>query len=185
MLKKPGIVFLVVLLGACTVYFTGCKGCKKEEETTTTATTDTTANNLNNVALPPRGDTTLIPILTQVLDSAFNFSAKKNYAGLASLMVYRGAEQNRAGTDVYTLKTKDDKEVVKITAEVFNKWNGSAEGREYIRIFEVPTMNGVGMVMLEVIFVGKADFNRKFFGFLKVNGNYRIAEIISSLEGYN
>lgn len=142
---------------------------------------DTTAVSLkpSGTLTLPHADTLLIPVLTKVLEDAFTASAAKDYATLGSLIVYRGPDQNKHGYDVFNTKNSFDKALVKITADVFTKWGTGVESVEYSRAFELPQPDGRSMTVLEVIFVSPKSIDRKFFGFLLINNEWKIADVTS------
>jgi len=65
--------------------------------------------------------------------------------------------------------------------QVFNKWSGGVDSRDYPRVFEMDQPDGQKMEVLEVIFVSKNRVNRKFFGFVKAKGDYKIIDVTSNL----
>lgn len=129
----------------------------------------------------PKADSVLIPILSKTLDDAFAASEKKDYATLASMIIYRGPDSLRMGYDVFNYKTSYEKSIVRITGETFNAWNKDVQTREYARAFEMPIPDGRTMPVLEVIFISRKSVNRKFFAFLEVNGQFRISDVTSYL----
>lgn len=179
-----GIAFMLVLANE------SCKQCKKEKPVETVVADSTSVANtpINSSGVPmldlsslPKADSVLIPLLAEVLDEAFVASAKKDYATLAPLIVYRGDNPQRTGYDVFNIKNNYEKNVVRITGETLAKWNTGIESRDYARAFEMPIPDGRSMPVLEVIFIGKKSINRKFFAFLEINGKYRISDITSYL----
>lgn len=181
MVKKLLIAVLAVAsIGAIGV-FSSCKGCKKDAAVATVDTTATVSAPVDMITTP-HGDSSLIPVFAKLLDDAFAASKSKDYAKLASLMIYRGPEPTRHGQDIFSLKNSYEKGIVKVTADVFNKWTAQAETREYPRVFTMPQPDGRNMDVLEVIFIGPKKVDRKFFGFLPINGEYKIADVTSHLE---
>ena len=180
--KKFISFFFLISLGGLIFILPSCKSCNKKEETPV-QTADTTKFSLqpSNTLTLPHADTSLVPVLSAVLDEAFDASASKDFNRLASLIVYRGPDERRMGNDVFTTKTKMEKGVVKATGEVFNKWNASAESREYIRTFEMDQPDGRTMPVMEVLFISSKKIDRKFFGFFEINGQYKIADVTSYL----
>lgn len=173
------ILPFAVLIVAIVLYasLSSCKSCNKKQDTQAVAT-DTTTTNYTPITAP-KADTSLIPILSAVLDEALVHAAAKDYEKLGKLIVYRGPQMERFGTDVFNAKNKFEKNTVRITAEVLNKWAAGNESREYPRAFELPMPDGSKMPVLEVIFIADKKINRKFFGFLQFDGQYKIAEISS------
>lgn len=159
-----------------------CKSCNKKEETKTVSadTTSTTKQPEHTINLP-HGDTTLIPILSKVMDDAFDASGKKDYSRLAALVVYRGPDSLKFGYDVFNVKNNYDRKILKITSEVFNKWNDHTQSRDYLRVFEMPQPDGRTMSVMEVLFVSPKSVERKFFGFLLINNEWKIADVTSYL----
>lgn len=182
MVKKLLIVFLAVLGVGTIGLFSGCKGCKKETPATTTVDTAATTSTPVDMITTAHGDSSLIPVFAKLLDDAFAASKSKDYAKLASYMIYRGPEPARHGKDVFSLKNSYEKGIVKTTAEVFNKWGANVENYEYPRVFTMAQPDGRNMDVLEVIFISPKKVDRKFFGFLKVNDEYKIADVTSYLE---
>ena len=172
-----GILFLFVM----TVHLSSCKSCKKEESAQAISTDTTSSVPIHNSINLPHADTSLIPFLTQVLDEAFDASAKKDYSKLSSLIVYRGPDSLRFGYDVFNAKNKYDKNLVRITADVFNKWNKDVVAREYGRVFEMGQPDGRSMPVMEVIFASPKNMDRKFFGFLQIGEEWKIADVTSYL----
>ncbi|MES2619650.1 MAG: hypothetical protein V4615_02280 [Bacteroidota bacterium] len=182
MKNKFILVTTGLLLCFAVVHFSSCKSCKKEEPAAV-VTADTTTSSFrppNTIDLP-HADTSLIPFLTIVLDAAFDASAKKDYTALASLVIYRGPDSLKFGYDVFNVKNKYDKALVRITADVFNKWNKDLQSREYARVFEMGQPDGRSMPVMEVIFVYPKSMDRKFFGFLLINEEWKIADVTSYL----
>lgn len=171
-----GVLVLALIIGGGYWYKTSYK---KEE--TPAVMIDTTAVSLkpSGTLTLPHADTSVIPLLTKVLDDAFASSAAKDYNTLGSLIVYRGPDQNKHGYDVFNAKNSFDKAVVKTTADVFVKWNNGVESVEYSRAFELPQPDGRTMTVLEVIFVSPKNIDRKFFGFLLINNEWKIADVTS------
>lgn len=173
-----GVAILLVSMLAAGVYWYKTSYVK---ETIEPIVTDTTAISLkpSGTLTLPHADTSLIPLFSETLDAAFQASKSKDYAKLGSLLVYRGPNQNKHGYDVFDTKNSFDKGVVKVTAEVFNKWVTNVESIEYARAFELPQPDGRSMAVLEVIFVSKKNTDRKFFGFLPINNEWKIADVTS------
>ncbi len=177
-------IFAIVFGGAVlSVSLLSCKSCKKEKPVeAVTADSGTTS-----VIIPPNmlnishADTSIVPLLTKVLEDAFDASNKKDYTRLGSAIVYRGPDSTKQGYGVFNAKNKFDKTVVKITADVFNKWNKGVESKEYPRAFELPQPDGRTMPVLEVIFISPKNINRKFFGFLLIGEEWKIADVTSNL----
>ena len=117
------------------------------------------------------------------MDDVFDASQKKDYARLASYLIYRGPDMKRFGYSVFNTKNAYEKAVVKITAEVFNKWNSNSETKDYARIFSLQQPDGRTMDVLEVIFVSKNGVDRRFFGFLPLTkDDYKIVDVTSNLQ---
>ena len=129
----------------------------------------------------PHADTSLIPILSAVLDDAFAASDKKDYAHLASLIIYRGPDVKKMGYEVFDARNPYDKTVVRVTADVFSKWNKDVTAPEYGRVFALDQPDGRTLPVLEVIFPSPKQFDRKFFGFLQVGDEWKIADVTSNL----
>ena len=173
--------YAFVLIALLPVAISSCKSCNKSNTPditkSDTTTTSTPAHSINL----PHADTSLIPVFSKILDEAFDASAKKDYDKLATYIVYRGINQARFGNDVFNTKHNDEKAVVKITSEVFNKWNAGIDTRDYPRVFDYSQPNTKPMMVLEVIFVSKKKIERKFFGFIKINDDYKIADVTSGM----
>lgn len=179
-------IFFVFTLSVSLIYLganlSSCKSCKKEEPKT-----EVTADTASHIQIPenmlnmPHADTSLIPVLSAVIDNAFEASAKKDYDKLAKCIVYRGPNEQKMGYDVFDSKNKYDRAVVKITADVFNKWSTGVEAREYGRAFALPQPDGRDLPVLEVIFTTPTHFDRKFFGFLLIKDEWKIADVSSNL----
>lgn len=142
---------------------------------------DTTGMSKVDVITAPHADTSLIPILSKVLEEAFAYSQAKEYDKLAAMLVYRGADQQRYGYDVFNVRDKSEKETVRITAEVFAKWNTGLSSVEYPRVFDLDLPDGRKMTVLEVIFISEKNINRKFFAFVEIDGQYKIGDVTSYL----
>jgi len=180
-LRISFIVFAVVLaIGAAS--FSACKQCNKKTETVVEPY-DSTAVSLRpeNSVEAPRADTSVIPMLAEVLDKVFEVSVKKDYAALGSMLVYRGPDQKRLGIDVHSLKNNYDKTIVRITGETFAKWKKTSTSIDYGRVFEMPQAGGNSMLVLEVLFVGEKNLNRKFFGFVIIEDDFKIIDVTSYL----
>ncbi|MBK7147812.1 MAG: hypothetical protein IPH78_03080 [Bacteroidetes bacterium] len=180
------VVVLLTAIGGGVYYWQQ----KKNHTATEVPLTDSAALNLptGNGGVPmldlsnlPKADSVLIPILSKTLDEAFAASEKKDYAALASMIIYRGPDSLRMGYDVFNYKSNYEKSIVRITGETFNAWNKDVQTREYARAFEMPIPDGRSMPVLEVIFISRKSVNRKFFAFLEVNGQFRISDVTSYL----
>ena len=141
MIKKISFVGFVVRVFALLLLHSSCKWFKKEEKTVVADTTSSTSATATNIQLP-HADTSVIPLLSNILDEAFAASQAKDYAKLGSLIVYRGSDVNRYGYDVFNTKNSAERKVVSITAEVFNKWNAGVESRDYARVFSLSQPDG-------------------------------------------
>jgi hypothetical protein len=175
--------FSCIAVSICLTAFYGCESCNKKAETPMATQVDTSSavsTPLNTINLP-HGDTSLIPILSKVLDEALVASAQKNYSKLAGLMIYRGPDEKRFGQDVYHARNADELAVVRITSQVFNKWTNGIDSKDYPRVFEMPQPDNKKMEVLEVIFISREKTDREFFGFLKLNNEYKIADVTSNL----
>lgn len=176
----------IITLGITVVaisLFPSCKQCKKDK-TNGTTTSDTTSllNNPNIKTIDaPHGDTTLIPVLSGILQQAFEAAQQKDYDKLGSLLVYRGADDKRHGSDIFNTKNAYEKSVVKITGEVLDKWTAGSESVEFARVFELPQPDGRTLQVIEVIIVFPKKIERKFFGFLQIGNDYKIADVTSYL----
>jgi len=136
---------------------------------------------VNNITLP-HADTALIPVLSKILDDAFAASAQKDYNQLGSYIIFRGPDPKRLGRDVFNAKINYDKTIVRITSDVFNKWNRNVVSHDYTRVFNMDQPGGKTMVVLEVVFISNKSIDRKFFGFIKLNDDYKILDITSNLQ---
>lgn len=182
MIRTPYTFLLFLFCLATICYLPSCNSDKKDKPAVSTV--DTTTPVPSHPVTPisaPHGDTSQIPVLAKILDDALAASAKKDYASLAPMMLYRGPDMKRFGTDVFNLKSPHDKTVVRITADVFNKWNRNVETKEYSRIFEMDQPGNRKMVVLEVLFISQNYTDRKFFGFIKLGEEYKIADVTSFL----
>lgn len=183
-MNKTFITFSVfALLLLTTIQFSSCKSCKKDTpaETVKTDTVSTAPIIPTNTVNLPHADTTLIPVLAKVLDDAFAASAKKNYDLLGTMIVYRGPNEAKMGRGVFDATNKYDKAVVRITADVFNKWNKDVPAPEYGRVFSLSLPDGSSTPVLEVIFSSPKLFDRKFFVFLQMEDGWKIADISSNM----
>ena len=180
------MIAAVLFVFASAISFSSCKSCNKPGTDSTTKT-DSTATPavqapLNNINLP-HADSSLAPVLAKVLDDIFDASKKKDYAKLGSLLVYRGTDMKRFGYDVFNTKNAYERGVVKVTADVFNKWNNNCENREYARIFSLPQQDGREMVVAEVMFISSRGVSREFFGFLPLKEkDYKLIDVTSNLS---
>lgn len=183
MINRPVRIAFILFTGLVfSAMLFSCKSNKKEE-TAAVVSTDTSSFTMqpSNTLTLPHADSAVIPELTKVLDEAFVASKAKDYNKLSTLIVYRGPDEQRMGYDVYNFKNSFDKTLIKITADVFNKWNKDVTGLEYARAFELDQPDGRKMTVLEVIFVTPKTIDRKFFGFLQLNKEWKIADVTSYL----
>ena len=187
MRKKIQILaVLTISVSVLLLAIPSCKSCNnKKSDQATVAVDSSTAKPsdfkpMNTVNLP-HADSTLIPVLAKILDEAFEASTKKDYGKLAAVIIYKGPDSTRFGYDVFNAKNNYEKAVLKITADVFNKWNRGVEARNYGRVFELDQPDGRKMVVLEVIYVSKKTLDRKFFGFLQIKEGYKIVDVTSYL----
>ena len=184
-MKKTLITFTAFsALLSIAVQVSSCKSCKKDApaETVNTDTVSTRPSVPENMLNVPHADSSLIPVLSKVLDIAFEASAKKNYAKLGSLIVYRGPNEAKMGNGVFDVQNSYDKAVVRVTADVFNKWNKDVATPEYGRAFALQQPDGRTMPVLEVIFTSPKQFDRKFFGFIELENEWKIVDVTSNLE---
>ncbi len=157
-----------------------CKSCNKGNETKEVKADSTIVNAaVANPITLPHADTSLIPVFSKILDDAFAASSKKDYKTLASLIVYMGPDSTRFGADVYNTKSTYELNVMRITADVFNRWNGGIDSRDYSRVFDYNQPGAIDMQVLEVLFVSRKKIDRKFFGFIRIHDTYKIADITS------
>jgi len=185
MKKGIGLLSAAMIILIVSAGFSSCKSCKKGNDTKE-VTADSTATATPHVASAinlPHADSSLAPILAKIMDDVFDASQKKDYARLASYLIYRGPDMKRFGYSVFNTKNAYEKAVVKITAEVFNKWNSNSETKDYARIFSLQQPDGRTMDVLEVIFVSKNGVDRRFFGFLPLTkDDYKIVDVTSNLQ---
>jgi len=184
---KKGIGFLAVvfIILSATGSFSSCKSCKKGSETKEEHTDSVAvpAPHVQNPITLPHADSALAPVLAKVMDDVFDASKKKDYARLASYLIYRGPDMKRFGYSVFNVKNAYELTVVKITGEVFNKWSSNCETKDYARIFSLQQPDGRDMTVLEVIFVSKKGVDRRFFGFLPLTkDDYKIVDVTSNLQ---
>jgi hypothetical protein len=184
MLKKKISASLLFITAVSVLgLLSACKqGHKDEEAKATVADTSIKAAAAVSPINLPHADTSLIPVFSKIVDDAFDASAKKDYTKLASLLVYRGTDEKRFGYDVFNARNANELAVVRITAQVFNKWNSGVESKDYPRAFELDQPGEQKLEVLEVIMVSKKKIDRKFFGFLKIKDAYKIADITSNLQ---
>jgi len=180
-------VSITVIVLTFVVQLTSCKSCNKTDSAQSvpvdTASTSKVPQGLTNTMNLPHADSSLAPILTKAMDNIFDASKGKDYNKLASYIVYRGPDMKRFGYDVFNAKNAYEKAVVKITADVFNKWNTSCETREYARIFSLPQPDGRDMTVMEVLFISKRGVSREFFGFLPTkDGDFKLVDVTSNLS---
>ena len=185
--KRTG--YLAILAAIVLISSLALPSCKsKSNKEAVVSTADTTKP---FVAAPsplgganlPHADSSLAPVLAKVMDDAFAASKAKDYAKLASYLVYRGPDMKRFGYDVFNTKNAYERGVVRVTADVFNKWNSQCETKDYSRIFSLAQADGREMVVLEVIFASPRSVDRRFFGFLPFNKtDYKIVDVTSNLE---
>jgi hypothetical protein len=185
MTKGAGYTGAILIALLFTGGFYSCKSCNKAD-TSQTAHVDSAAvpvvpQAANPINLP-HADSSLAPVLAKIMDDVFDASKKKDYNKLATYLIYRGPDMKRFGYTVFNPKDAYERNVVRITGEVFNKWSNSSETRDYARVFELAQQDGRNMNVLEVIFVGKKGVNRKFFGFLPLTkDDYKIVDVTSNL----
>ncbi len=187
MYKKLSVLLFLSFTALLLFFQSSCKYFKKDDEKTTSSDTTAVAASpspppVNNINLP-HADSSLVPILKEILTNAFDASNKKDYKTLASLIVYRGPDVKRYGYATFDAKNAYDRKAVAITADVFNKWNKNIESLDYARVFALDQPDGRTLPVLEVIFVSRKNVHRKFFGFLEINGEFKIADVTSNLQG--
>lgn len=187
MKKRAGLAVAAVIGIIISAGFSSCKSCNKGSDAANIhadSSAGPVAPHVQNTINLPHADSSLAPILSKVLDDAFEASRKKDYAKLASLLVYRGPDMNRFGYSVFNVKNNYERNVVRITAEVFNKWNSSCETKDYARIFALQQPDGRDMNVMEVIFVSRKGVDQRFFGFLPLDkGEYKIVDVNSNITG--
>ena len=182
MAKGKSVIKCLIWLAPFFILFLySCKSCNKGNDSSALKIDTTVTSPVTNPVNLPHADTSLIPIFSKILDDAFNASAKKDYKTLGSLIVYMGPDSARFGNDVYNTKNSYELNVVRITADAFNRWNSGIDSRDYSRVFEYNQPGAMDMQVLEVLFVSRTRINRKFFGFIRLGETYRLADVTSSL----
>jgi len=175
-----------VIIALFVLGFSSCKSCNKSDSVQTAHVDSVSAPVTPQAAVPanlPHADSSLAPVLAKIMDDAFDASKKKDYNRLASHLVYRGPDMKRLGYDAFNPKNAYERNVVRITGEVFSKWSKDCETVDYARIFALAQPDGREMPVLEVIFVSKKGVNRKFFGFLPINNeDFKIVDVTSTLQ---
>lgn len=182
-MRKEILVWPLLFTLGVVAFFSlqSCKSCnKKSDSAQVSADTAQTATAVNPINLP-HADTSLIPVFSKILDSAFEASSRKDYRTLGSFIVYTGPDANRFGKDVYNTKNSYEYNVMRITADVFNHWNSGLDSRDYSRVFEYNQPGAMDMQVLEVLFVSRKKVDRKFFGFIRIGDRYKVADVTSSL----
>jgi len=186
MMKKGTGFWILLIIALVITSFSSCKSCNKGSDTKTTTADSTTAPvvpHVQNSINLPHADSSLAPVFAKVMDDVFEASRKKDYAKLASYLIYRGPDMKRFGYDVFSTRNAYERNVVRITGEVFNKWNSNCETKDYARIFTLQQPDGRDMDVLEVIFVSKKGVDRRFFGFLPLKKDeYKIVDVTSNLQ---
>lgn len=181
MIKNKTLALLLsvaLVMGLATFY--SCKQCKKEESKPVPTDTTVTTTPVKVIDLP-NADSTLIPIVSEVLQNAFAASTKKDMAKLATYLIYTGIDTLRYGKDTYKINKKEDKELVMLTSQGFNRWTANTTSIDYSRCLQQPLFTGDTMVIMEVFFNREKEFNRKFFGFLKLGNDYKIVTVSSTI----
>lgn len=186
---KKRIAFLAIcaVVSISIVGFSSCKSCNKsgadQAKTADSSAIVTPSQPINSINLP-HADSSLAPVLSKLMDTVFDVCHKKDYVKLASYLAYRGPDMKRMGTGVFTTKNVYEKNVVRITGEVFNKWSSNAETKDYGRVFALPQpQDSRPITVLEVIFVSRKGVDRKFFGFVQLDGtNFKIVDVTSNLQ---
>ena len=180
--------FSWILLGSFTAIFLSlnfisCKSCSKDKQAEVPKSDSIPQSTFvpNNTLTLPHTDTSLIPVLSKVVDDAFDASEKNDYNALGKLLVYRGPDESKFGYDVFDARNKYDRNLLRITADVFTKWNKGVETRDYTRAFEMGQPDGRTMPVLEVVFSAPKKIERKFFGFLLINDEWKIIDVTSYL----
>ena len=186
MKKRIGFFAIVSIVLFVSIGFSSCKSCNKADNTqathTDTASAAVAPQAVNAINLP-HADSALAPVLAKLMDNVFDASKKKDYNKLATYLIYRGPDLKRFGYDVFNPKSAYERNVVRITGEVFNKWCSGCETIDYSRIFSLAQPGGADMTVLEVIFVSKKGVNRKFFGFMPLHkDDYKIVDVTSNLQ---
>jgi protein gp37 len=180
LLVAAGVVFIA------SAGFSSCKSCNKggdTKEVHADSASIPVVPHVQNAINLPHADSSLAPVFAKIMDDVFDASRKKDYVKLASYLVYRGPDMKRFGYSVFNTKNAYERTVVKITAEVFNKWNSDCETKDYARIFTLQQPDGRNMDVLEVIFVSRKGVDRKFFGFLPLTkDDYKIVDVTSNLQ---
>jgi hypothetical protein len=180
MIKSKAIALIIaVIVVASLVGNSSCKSCNKDKEVVKPVDTVATTTPVKVVDLA-RADSALMPLVKEVLEKAFDASKRKDYATLGSLIIYRGDDTLRYGVDVHNVKNADEKRIVQITADVFNKWTNNTTTIDYSRFMQQPLFTGDTMLVLEVYFMRQKGFDRKFFGFIdQGGGDYKILDVAS------
>ena len=186
MKKRLALGFAFGLTLFVSIGFSSCKSCNKSDNAQTTQVDTTTKaaapQGLNTLNIP-HADSSLAPVLAKLMDEVFDASKRKDYNKLATYIIYRGPDMKRFGYDVFNAKNAYERGVVKITSDVFNKWNAMSDTKDYARVFSLAQPDGRDMKVMEVIFVGKKGVNRKFFGFLPLNkDDFKIVDVTSNLQ---
>ncbi|MCS6934872.1 MAG: hypothetical protein NZM35_06960 [Chitinophagales bacterium] len=182
-MTKRNVVITLIIIAALTGVVAGAYFLYKRQNTYPVLPPVPVNDTLSNVKVitAPHADTSLIPVLSKVVEEAIKLSEEKNYERLAGLILYRGPDEKRLGTDVFNAANKTEREVIRITAEVLAKWHKGVTSVEYPRVFDIDLPEGRKMTVLEVIFIADKKINRKFFGFMQLHDKYVIADITSYL----
>ncbi len=186
MMKKGiALVGIAAVILITSMGFSSCKSCNKADNGQAThvdsIATSTAAPAVNAINLP-HADSSLAPVIAKVMDDVFEASKRKDYNKLASYLIYRGPDMKRLGFSVFNPKDAYERNVVRITGEVFNKWTSGCETIDYARIFDMSQPGGQNLAGLEVIFVSKKGVNRKFFIFTVLDKDQvKIVEVTSNL----
>ena len=183
MKKGIGLLAVAIITLTGSIGFSSCKTDKKTTEAVVTTDSTAATPHVPSAINLPHADSSLAPVFAKIMDDVFDASKKKDYTKLASYLIYRGPDMKRFGYSVFNPKNAYERNVVRITAEVFNKWNSTAETKDYARIFTLQQPDGRDMDVLEVIFVSKNGVNRRFFGFLPLSkDDYKIVYVTSNLQ---
>lgn len=86
-----------------------------------------------------------------------------DYATVANLIMYRGADKSRMGFDSFNMENKSEAETVRVTCEVISAWLGSSKSYEFISFEEEETEFGLQYVVEVMFKKEKLGLERHFF----------------------
>ena len=162
-------------------FLNSCSSCNRESKESETKTDSLSQSANLPVVNYTRADTSLRQPVEEAFQEIISLSGKSDYENLGLRMMYRGGDPSRMGVDVFHSRNKDEKKIIQITSDVLNRWISDSDTFYTTRFLEVPADQQRSLLVLEALFISKANTHRKFFAFYPLENRYTLLDISSEL----